>query len=197
MNNIYIYICVYIYIYIYTHVYIYIYIYIYTHMTHNNKLLITNKPQAWITKTTHIKKVIGPAADARFSSNGYGRPPYEHYWFQRVWLKCNLKFKGWNSQAHREFPGKFDSSNVSRDNVSREIVRKWDVALSRTPALQRRRRRLKPGGVRSQPRVDKSLHHTVWKDDARIYIYIYTYTYNTCIYICMCVYIYIYIYIYT
>ena len=32
-------------------------------------------------------------------------------------------FKGWNSQAHREFPGKFDSSNVSRRNGSREIGR--------------------------------------------------------------------------
>ena len=29
--------------------------------------------------------------------------------------------KGWNSQAHRGFPGKFESSNVSRDNVTREI----------------------------------------------------------------------------
>ena len=31
--------------------------------------------------------------------------------------------KGWNSQAHREFPGSLDSSDVSRDNVSREIGR--------------------------------------------------------------------------
>ena len=28
-----------------------------------------------------------------------------------------------DSQAHRGFPGKFESSNVSRDNVSREIGR--------------------------------------------------------------------------
>ena len=32
-------------------------------------------------------------------------------------------FKGWNPQAHRELPGKFESSNLSRDNVSREIGR--------------------------------------------------------------------------
>ena len=29
----------------------------------------------------------------------------------------------WNFQAHREFPGKFESSNLSRDNASREIGR--------------------------------------------------------------------------
>ena len=41
----------------------------------------------------------------------------------------NLDFKGWNSQAHREFPGKFESSNVSRDNVSREIGRTGRTTL--------------------------------------------------------------------
>ena len=35
----------------------------------------------------------------------------------------SINLKGWNSQAHRGFPGKFESSNVSRDNVSREIGR--------------------------------------------------------------------------
>ena len=43
--------------------------------------------------------------------------------FQRVGLEHNLNLKGWNFQAHREFPGKFESSNVSRDNVSRGIGR--------------------------------------------------------------------------
>ena len=32
-------------------------------------------------------------------------------------------FKGWNSHVHGEFPGKFESSNLSRDNLSREIGR--------------------------------------------------------------------------
>ena len=31
--------------------------------------------------------------------------------------------KGWKSQAHREFPGKFESRNLSRDNLSRETGR--------------------------------------------------------------------------
>ena len=35
----------------------------------------------------------------------------------------DLNSKGWNSQAHGGFPGKFESSNVSRDNVRREIGR--------------------------------------------------------------------------
>ena len=47
-------------------------------------------------------------------------------------LKHNLNLKGWNSQAYRGFPGKFDSSNVSRDNVSREIGRKH--GFSRIPS---------------------------------------------------------------
>ena len=40
-----------------------------------------------------------------------------------VGLEHNLNFEGWNSQTHRGFIGKFDPSNVSRDNVSREIGR--------------------------------------------------------------------------
>ena len=38
-------------------------------------------------------------------------------------LEHNLNLKGWNSQVHRGFPRKSESSNVSRDNVSREIGR--------------------------------------------------------------------------
>ena len=53
----------------------------------------------------------------------YGQSPYYHYGFQRVWLKHNLNSKGWNSKDQRAFPGKFESSNLSRDNVSREIGR--------------------------------------------------------------------------
>ena len=37
---------------------------------------------------------------------------------------CNISFKGWNSQAPRGLPGGLASSNVSRDNVSREIGRR-------------------------------------------------------------------------
>ena len=53
----------------------------------------------------------------------YGQSPYKHCGFRRVGLKHDLNLKGWNSQVHREVPGKFESSNVSGDNVSREIGR--------------------------------------------------------------------------
>ena len=54
----------------------------------------------------------------------FGQSPYYHYAFQRARLKHNLNSKGWNSHIHRGLPGKFESSNLSRDNVGREIVRK-------------------------------------------------------------------------
>ena len=40
------------------------------------------------------------------------------------------RFKGLNSNVHREFPGNLESSNVSRDNVSREIGRSSSLLLS-------------------------------------------------------------------
>ena len=43
---------------------------------------------------------------------------------QRVLLKHNLRFKGWTSHVHRGLSGKFESSNVGRDSVSREIGRR-------------------------------------------------------------------------
>ena len=36
-------------------------------------------------------------------------------------LKRHFNFKGWNSHVHRESPGKFESTHLSRDNLSREI----------------------------------------------------------------------------
>ena len=45
-------------------------------------------------------------------------------WISQGLTQARLDFKGWNSQAHRGFPGKFESSNVSRLNVSRRIGRK-------------------------------------------------------------------------
>ena len=53
----------------------------------------------------------------------YGQSPYLHCGLQGVRLEHNLNSKGWNSDVHREFPGNFDSSNVSRDHDSRGIGR--------------------------------------------------------------------------
>ena len=44
-------------------------------------------------------------------------------------LKNNINIKGWNAQARRGFPGKFESSDLSRDNVSREIGRTFLTPL--------------------------------------------------------------------
>ena len=47
--------------------------------------------------------------------------------FQRVLLNRNLNCKGWNSHVHGDFPGSFESINLSRDklssNLSREVGR--------------------------------------------------------------------------
>ena len=46
-------------------------------------------------------------------------------WISEGLLEHSLHLRGWNSQAHGKFPGKFDSSNISKDNVSRGIGRKF------------------------------------------------------------------------
>ena len=55
-------------------------------------------------------------------------------------LKHDLNSKGWNSQAHRGSPGKFESSNLSRDNVSREIGRTSAWEFYRASPRRRARR---------------------------------------------------------
>ena len=50
-------------------------------------------------------------------------PPTNTVVVKGVRLKRNLNLKGWDSHVHRGFPGRFESSNISRDNVSREIGR--------------------------------------------------------------------------
>ena len=59
----------------------------------------------------------------RLPAQVYGQSPYYDSGFQRVWLKQNLNFKGWSSHVHRGFPGSFESSYLSKDNLSREIGR--------------------------------------------------------------------------
>ena len=40
-------------------------------------------------------------------------------------------FKGWNAHVHREYPGKFESRNLSRGNLSREIGRALQVVTEK------------------------------------------------------------------
>ena len=104
----YMYMCVYIYIYIhrqiYTHEHIYIYIYIYMHISIHYIIMLMLRPIS-----------VRPIS---LLDSG----------FQRVCLERNLHLKGWNSHVHRGFPGKFESSNVSRDNVSRETGRRFWIS---------------------------------------------------------------------
>ena len=84
----------------------------------------------------------------------YGQSPYKDYGFQRVWLKQNLKFKGWNSQAHREFPGKFESSNLSRDNLSRETGRSYFYGA-------------RPGPKSTNPLSPNNILNSKWRDKSK------------------------------
>ena len=47
--------------------------------------------------------------------------PCQDSGFQRVSLRQNLNLEGWNSHVHREFPGNLELTNLSRDNLGREI----------------------------------------------------------------------------
>ena len=53
----------------------------------------------------------------------YGQSPYYDSGSRRVRLKQNLNFEGWHSNVQREFPGIVESTNLSRDNLSRETGR--------------------------------------------------------------------------
>ena len=59
----------------------------------------------------------------------------------RIWnseglTQQNLFFQEWNSHVHRKFPGSFESTNLSRDTLSREIGRsRWagELAIPNPP----------------------------------------------------------------
>ena len=43
------------------------------------------------------------------------------FWILRFWLEQSLNVKGWNSQANREFTRNLESTNLSREILSRQI----------------------------------------------------------------------------
>ena len=91
-----------------------------------------------------------------------------------------LSLRGWNSQAHGEFPGKFESRNLSRDNLSREIGR----SVGRGEGSARRMGRAREGEAGSRPaesqgegkggpsvrtpRIEKAGHHKASRTTACI-----------------------------
>ena len=104
------YVCIYIYIYIYIYMHIvcmYVCIYIYTYIC----MCVYVCMSTCMCMCIHIYIYIYIYIYMYMGG------------FQGVWLQHNLNLKGWNSQVHRGFTGKLDSSNVSRDNVSRGIRR--------------------------------------------------------------------------
>ena len=43
------------------------------------------------------------------------------FWTSEGLTQAESKFKRWNSRVHREFSGDFESTDLNRDNLSREI----------------------------------------------------------------------------
>ena len=123
---------IYIYIYIYTHIaniirmciYIYIYIYIWS----DSGASTDGDPQQGVRSDPERRNVFFCMTTANLCTKILD--------FRGLWLKHNLNLKGWNSQAHREFPGNLESTNLSREMFSREIGRsKSEVTFCRVHYL--------------------------------------------------------------
>ena len=119
--------CIYIYVYVYllliSALCVYVRVsYVYAYYPYVN-VYVRSLDRSWAMSRTRWSGAPRPC----FMLASYGQSPYWYSGFQRVWLKQNLQFKGWNCHVRKEFPGKFESINLSRDNLSREIGRtNWD-----------------------------------------------------------------------
>ena len=85
------------------------------------------------------KAKLPPAGARRISPKADLRTKILNF---RGLLQQNLDFKGWNSRVHREFPGKLESTNLSRDTRSREIGRRVSPRLA-SPSEQESRRAIR------------------------------------------------------
>ena len=110
--------CIYIYIYVYIYIYIYIHIHIhtYTHIDICVYIYIYIHSSTWysILLTYYYGSCLCCATP---------NLPTNIVDFRRFDSSTILIKKGGTLVSIGEFPGKFDSGNVSRDNVSREIGR--------------------------------------------------------------------------
>ena len=78
--------------------------------------------------TIHIHTTT--STGARGKVQGLRPISVPRFWgLQRAWLMQSLEFEGWNPQARREVPENVESTNLGRDNLSREIGRSG-VAVS-------------------------------------------------------------------
>ena len=97
--------------------------------------------------------------EKRRGTRRYGQSPYstkipDFRWFDSSIMLHNSK--GWNTHVHRNFPGFVGSTNLSRDNMSREIGRSTRAQEAR------------PSGGPPEPRALPSRSYI------KCYIYIYS-----------------------
>ena len=65
----------------------------------------------------------GASKTLRLADRIAGVRPIYLFWISEGLTQAQSYFKGWNSQVHREFPKDFESRNLRKDNLSREIGR--------------------------------------------------------------------------
>ena len=86
--------------------YIYIYMYMYIHINEPGRPCPPLQPYQHLLPRGHCRRLIRrPTASLRAKILDFRG-------FDSIRI---LKFKGWNSHAHREVPGKLGSSNLSRE----------------------------------------------------------------------------------
>ena len=72
----------------------------------------------WKGNIGHTKAVMAMEIGRAVWGHGAGTRRFLPVW------PISVQFHSpWNSHVHRECPGKFESTNLSRDNISREIGR--------------------------------------------------------------------------
>ena len=118
----YIYICMYTHIHIYTHAYIHTCIQTYIHIYIYIYLYIQSSHTAHPPESKH--------QNPRLEMTGTPNLPTNIVDFRGFDSSIILILRVGDSQAHREFPGKSESINVSTGNVSREIGRTKKVLLT-------------------------------------------------------------------
>ena len=105
--------------YVYIYIYIHIHTYIHTIDRHANR----SRVEPLGRPPEKVKGKESAARPGRCRSGTSANLRTKILDVQRVWLKHNLNYEGWNSHVHGGLPRKFESSNISRDNLSGEIGR--------------------------------------------------------------------------
>ena len=117
--------CVRIYIYIHTHIYIYLYIYIYINLYLSLSIYIYIHIHIYIYIVMYyIARTLHAAMDPQHcfpAMQATANLRTKILDFRGFDSSIFFNIKGWYSHVHRAFPGKFESTDLGRDNISREI----------------------------------------------------------------------------